>query len=231
MLFRFYKKNEMIFVILLIVFYIVINSYCLNNFGLTDYRSFIVNLLFSLVIVIFIIKNKLGKYYGLSSFPSFKKYLYFVPLILIISVNIWNGFNVNNTFLEIIFFMLSMICVGFLEEIIFRGFLFKMMANDNIKSAVIVSSLTFGIGHIINLFHGVLLIPTILQIISAIFIGYLFAVTFIKSNSLWPCIITHALINAFSIFCVESTTFLYVSSIFLIVISILYSSYLNRYVK
>ena len=231
MLFRFYKKYEMIFVILLIVFYIVINSFFLNNFGLTDYRSFIVNLLFSLMIIIFIIRNKLSEYYGLASFPSFKKYLYFVPFILIISVNIWNGINVNNTFLEIIFFMLSMVCVGFLEEIIFRGFLFKMMAKDNIKSAVIVSSLTFGIGHIVNLFHGALLVPTILQMISAIFIGYLFAVIFIKSNSLWPCVVTHALINAFSIFCVESTTFLYVSSIFLIVISILYSSYLNKYVK
>ena len=28
--------------------------------------------------------------------------------------------------------------VGFIEEIIFRGFLFKMMAKDNVKSAVIV---------------------------------------------------------------------------------------------
>ena len=47
-----------------------------------------------------------------------------------------------------------MLCVGFLEEVIFRGLLFQAIAKDNIKSAVIISSVTFGIGHIINLFNG-----------------------------------------------------------------------------
>ena len=47
-----------------------------------------------------------------------------------------------------------MLCVGFLEEVIFRGLLFTAIARNNIKSAVIISSVTFGIGHIINLFNG-----------------------------------------------------------------------------
>lgn len=37
---------------------------------------------------------------------------------------------------------------------IFRGLLFQAMAGDNVKSAVIVSSMTFGIGHLLNLFNG-----------------------------------------------------------------------------
>ena len=47
-----------------------------------------------------------------------------------------------------------MLCVGFLEETIFRGLPFTAIAKDNIKSAAIISSVTFGIGHIINLFNG-----------------------------------------------------------------------------
>ena len=77
-----------------------------------------------------------------------------------------------------------MILIGFLEEIIFRVFLFQIMAKDNIKSAIIVISLTFRIGHIVNLLNVVDIIPTLIQIFYSISIGYLFAIIFIKRNSL-----------------------------------------------
>ena len=35
---------------------------------------------------------------------------------------------------------MMMIFVGFLEEIIFRGFLFRGIAKDNLKEAVIISN-------------------------------------------------------------------------------------------
>ena len=106
-----------------------------------------------------------------------------------------------------------------------------MMAKDNIKSAIIVSSLTFGIGHIVNLLNGAELIPTLLQICYAISLGYLFVTILIKSKSLIPCIITHMLINFFSIFNVDNTNMMYITSIFLVVISIIYSFYLNKFIK
>lgn len=62
--------------------------------------------------------------------------------------------------METALYVLSMLCVGFIEELIFRGFLFKAMAKDGIKSAIIVSSITFGLGHIINLVNGAELLPT-----------------------------------------------------------------------
>ena len=82
-----------------------------------------------------------------------------------------------------------MINIGFIEEIIFRGFLYKMMEQDNVKTAIIVSSITFGIGHIINLLNGATLIPTLMQICYAISTGYLFVIIFYKSKSIIPCII------------------------------------------
>ena len=93
---------------------------------------------------------KRTSYYGLTKVTNVKAYLYFIPLLLIVSVNLWNGININNSTSEIIFYILTMINVGFIEEIIFRGFLFKMMAKDNVKRAIIVSAITFGIGHIVN---------------------------------------------------------------------------------
>jgi len=152
-------------------------------------------------------------------------------LLLIVSVNLWNGVNINNSASEIVFYILTMINVGFIEEIIFRGFLFKMMAKDNVKTAIIVSAITFGLGHIINLLNGADLIPTLMQICYAISIGYLFVIIFYKSKSLIPCIIAHCLVNSISIFNVENAISLYVSSVFLIIVPLVYAIYINKNIK
>ena len=226
-----FENYEVLFCIMLIVIYILVNSYCIQNFGVEDYRSAIINTIFSVFLIILIIMLKRVSYYGLTPVKDWKKYLYFIPLIFIVSVNLWNGVNINNSKSEIIFHILTMINVGFIEEIIFRGFLFKMMAKDNINMAIIVSSITFGVGHIINLFIGADLIPTLLQVCYAISIGYLFVIIFYKSKSLIPCIVTHCLVNSLSIFNVENTLSLYVSSIFLIIFPLLYAMYINKNIK
>ena len=105
------------------------------------------------------------------------------------------------------------------------------MAKDNVKRAIIVSAVTFGIGHIVNLLNGAELIPTLMQICYAISIGYLFVVIFYKSKSLIPCIITHCLVNSLSIFNVENAISLYVSSAFLIIVPLVYAGYINKNIK
>lgn len=226
-----FERYETMFCILLIVAYILVNSYCLQNFGIEDYRSSIINTIFSIGLIILMIILKRTSYYGLVKVTNLKDYLYFIPLILIVSVNLWNGINIDNSKSEITFHIITMINVGFIEEIIFRGFLFKMMAKDNVKIAMAVSSITFGIGHIINLMHGADLIPTLMQICYAISTGYLFVVIFYKSHSLLPCIITHCLVNSLSIFNIENTVSLYVSPVFLTLLPLIYAIYLNRNIK
>ena len=223
-----FEKYEMFFCMILIVIYILVNSYCVQNFGVMDYRSSIINTIISIILILLIVKLKRVSYYGLTKVARKKEFLYFIPLVLISSVNLWNGVNINNSISEILFHILTMINVGFIEEIIFRGFLFKMMEKDNVKSAIIVSSITFGIGHIVNLLNGADLVPTLLQICYAISIGYLFVIIFYKSKSLVPCIITHCLVNSLSIFSVENSTYLYISSLFLIIVPVAYAIYINK---
>ena len=225
------EKHELKITISMIVIYLVFNTICINNFGDKHYITTICNIILSLSIIIFIIKNKLVSYYKLNSFPKLKPYLYFFPLLILMSVNLWTGININNSIIEIICYMISMVCVGFLEEIIFRGFLFQMMSKDSIHQAIIVTSLTFGIGHILNLLNGAEFIPTIIQIIYAISTGYLFATILYKSNSLWPCIITHSVVNALSIFSISNTISTYIAPIILTIVPILYSIYINKYIK
>ncbi|MBQ7410929.1 MAG: CPBP family intramembrane metalloprotease [Clostridia bacterium] len=228
---KIFEKHETLLCMLLIILYIVINSYCIQNFGVEDYRSTIINTIFSAFLIILIIKLDRVKYYGLTKVTNPEKYLYFIPLVLIASVNLWTGINIANTSTEIIFHILTMINVGFIEEIIFRGFLFKMMEKDNVKTAIIVSAITFGIGHIVNLLNGADLVPTLIQICYAISIGYLFVIIFYKSKSLIPCIITHVLVNSLSIFNIDNVVSLYIVPIFLIIVPICYAAYINKAVR
>ena len=228
---RIFEKHETLFCILLIVVYVILNSYSIQNFGMTSLMSVIINTTISLFLIALMIVLKRTKYYGLTKVKNPKKYLFFIPLILVITVNLWNGININNSSNEIILYILTMINVGFIEEIIFRGFLFKMMEKNNVKRAIIVSSITFGIGHIVNLLNGADLIPTLMQICYAMSIGYLFVTIFYKSKSLVPAIITHIAFNSLSIFNIENSNIMYLSSLFLIVVPISYAIYINKNIK
>lgn len=85
---KIFEKRETLFSILLIIAYVMINSYCIQNFGTTNYKSAIINTIFSLILVILIIVLKRTKYYNLTKINDYKKYLFFIPLILIATVNI-----------------------------------------------------------------------------------------------------------------------------------------------
>lgn len=227
---KIFEKHETLFCMLLIVAYVVISSYCNQKFGLTDYRSAIIHTVLSVVLLALVISLKRVAFYGLTKVADLKKYLYFIPLLLLLSVQLVNGVNINNTASEILFYIISMMNVGFLEEMIFRGFLFKMMAKDNLKSAIIVGSITFGMGHIVNLLNGQDLILTLMQICYATAIGYLFVTIFYKSKSLIPCIIVHGVFNSLPILSVGGIS-LYIETVFIVVVSVGYAVYINKTIK
>ncbi len=220
---KLYLKNQLIFSIVLIVIYVVGASICdsvSDRIGLTKALTLPFFIVFSAVILLFLRKEKLFREYGLckSQIPA-KKLLYFFPLVLLYLLNVITGMSITKTVPVIILEALSMLFVGFLEEIIFRGFLFKAMAKDNLKSAVVVSSLTFGIGHIINLFNGAEIVSTLCQIVGAVGFGFMCVMIFIKSKSLLPCIITHSVFNMLSVFTYETEmmTTIIVSVVMLII--------------
>ena len=224
-----FKKHETLYTIALIVIYVVVNSYLMQNYGYTSIQSAIANTIMTILLIVLVIQLKRVKYYGLTKPKKPKKFLYFIPLIIISLFSIRNGINTDNPTNEIIFYILTMINVGFIEEMIFRGFLFKMMEKDNVKTAIIVSSITFGIGHIVNLLNGADFLPTLLQVCYAISIGYMLVMVFYKSKSLIPCIIFHSVFNALSIF--NSTESTLLSIIVLIILSLGYGLYIDKMIK
>ncbi|MBE5783426.1 MAG: CPBP family intramembrane metalloprotease [Clostridiales bacterium] len=200
----FYKKNELGFSLVAIAAYVVL-------FSLADGLSQAVGVeklftaVFSMAASVFLLgwigKNGLLGKYGLEKkHIDGKKYLYFLPLALIISANLWCGVTLRLSLMETALYIVAMLGVGIIEEVIFRGFLFRALCKENVKTAVIVSSITFGMGHIVNLLNGAAFVPTLLQILYASAIGFLFTVIVYKENALLPCIITHSAVNALSVF-------------------------------
>ena len=138
---------------------------------------FVICIILTLIVYLWIRKHNLKEKYGLCSFDvNVKEYLYFIPLVFLASTNLWWGFKLNLTVAESALYVISMLCVGFLEEIIFRGFLFKAMCKTNIRRAIIISSVTFGFGHIVNLLNGRDIPETLMQICYAVAIGFLFTI-------------------------------------------------------
>lgn len=203
---KLYEKSELAFAIVWIVIYCVLQSLAnpLNEkIGIPYSASAILCVLQAVVVFIFIHRNSLMQRYGLcrTCVPA-RRFLYYVPLIILVSRNFWNGTAVNYSFAGAVCHMICMLCVGFVEEVIFRGFLFLAMAKDNVKSAVIISSVTFGMGHLLNLVNGsgMGLAENLMQVTGAVAIGFLFVILFDRGGSLLPCILTHSAINISSAF-------------------------------
>lgn len=188
----------------------------------------------AVVLFAFIRKNNLQKRYGFCKSPvPAKRFLYYVPLVILASGNLWNGFALNYSSAEIICRIVCMLLVGFLEEVIFRGLLFRALAKDNIKSAVIITSVTFGIGHIINLFNGsgMDIAENLSQIVFAVAVGFLLVTIFYRGGSLIPCILVHSAINTLGTFANDTdfTTKMHLLHIaVLIVITVIYTLILTR---
>ena len=203
---KLYEKKQLTFALLWIVVYCVLQSLAnpLNKVVGVEYSaSAAFCILQAVILVAFIPKNHLQKRYGLcgSSVPTCR-FLYYVPLFILASGNLWNGIALNYSLSETVCRIVCMLCVGFLEEVIFRGLLFTAIAKDNIKSAVVLSSVTFGIGHIINLFNGngMELVSNLCQIVFAIAVGFLLVTIFYRGGSLLPCILVHSAINTLGTF-------------------------------
>lgn len=203
---RLYEKSELLFALVWIGIYVVGTSLAdrlSECIGTEKCLTFPFLLILSCVALVWMRRRGLFREYGLcKSEIAAARFLYYLPLVVLASCNLWQGVRINLSFTETVLYIGSMLCVGFLEELIFRGFLFKAMSRDSVKSAMIVSSITFGIGHIVNLVNGsgMSVISNLCQVCSAVAVGFLFVILFHRGESLLPCIVTHGVLNALSAF-------------------------------
>lgn len=203
---KLYEKSELSFAIMWIVIYCAAESlaYPLSErIGIESSAAAIINVILTAFLFIWVWKNGWMKRYGLckASLPA-KKFLWYIPLAVIVSHNLWNGAVLNRPVADTICYVVNMLCVGFLEEMLIRGFLFRAIAKDGVKSAIVISSVSFGLGHLLNLVNGsgMGIGDNLYQVVYAIAIGFLFAILLVRGGSLWPCVAAHSGINVASAF-------------------------------
>ena len=122
-----------------------------------------------------------------------KRMLYFSPLLLIalspFAAGVdWKGgapFLFANLFLTL--------GIGMAEEIFFRGIICGLWLKHGTVKAMMISSILFGLSHILNMAGGAELGETLLQICFALVYGMVFALIFAESGSIIPCVLLHAL--------------------------------------
>ncbi|MFR8284973.1 MAG: CPBP family intramembrane glutamic endopeptidase [Faecalibacterium sp.] len=203
---KLYEKNELTFALLWIVVYCVLQSLAnpLNKrIGIGYSASAAFCILQAVILIAFIRKNHLQKRYGLCKSPvPACRFLYYVPLLLLASENLWNGIALNYSLPETICRIVCMLCVGFLEEMIFRGLLFAAIAKDNVKSAIVISSVTFGIGHIITCSTAAVWnwSTTCARLSLRLRWAFCWSRFFYRGGSLLPCILVHSAINTLGTF-------------------------------
>ena len=208
---KLYKKSEISFAILWIVAYVVLSSLAdqlSESYGIIKSVTAVLHIAMSLILFFWIRNNDLSEKYGFcrSTIPA-KRFLYYLPLIIIASTAFWSGIKLQYGYPGALLYFISMCCVGFLEEVIFRGLLFRAMEKDNLKTAMIVSSLTFGLGHIVNLFNGsgMDLASSMTQIVLAVLLGFVLVLIFYYGKSLIPCILFHSANNALQVFSADGS--------------------------
>lgn len=90
------------------------------------------------------------------------------------------------------------IAAGFVEEMVFRGVILNLFKEKwNMKAAVLIPSLIFGLVHIIGMDFSI--VSSLLVLIAGTMVGIMFSMIAVESGSVWNSGIVHSLWNIFMI--------------------------------
>lgn len=127
-------------------------------------------------------------------FRKFKAEAWIAVIIISELVTFLNGITDKDGFSAqyVFILLLFVIAVGFCEELIFRGLVFKYLSAKGLKVAIIGSSILFSIGHFTNLLSGQDFLMTLLQVTYACLFGLVCAEIVAKTKSIIFPIVWHA---------------------------------------
>lgn len=171
--------------------------------------------------------------------PPNPLYLWFftVPLLPVILNMVLAGVGYPGIGRILLFFVLAL-TVGFVEEAFFRGMMLHALLRRGPWQAAIISSIFFGIAHLLNLAAGANLAATLLQIVYTLAIGLMYAALALRTQTILPLIVTHGLTDFFGFIALNSAvvttginTFAFVVTAGEIIIYLSYSIILMRQVK
>lgn len=152
----------------------------------------------SLVLILYLKKHAGFRAFGIAKVTGLdaRKVLFYIPLALLALVQFASGIDRSKSAMDIAVVCLLMIGTGFVEELLFRGFLFEgIRKKSGINRAIVISGITFGLGHIVNLARGYGYAELAGQIVVAIAVGMVLALLVAVTKNIMPGILFHILFN------------------------------------
>jgi membrane protease YdiL (CAAX protease family) len=152
----------------------------------------------SIVLIVYLRVGGRLAFYGVRSVQpgTLRPALFYLPFFAIAFLQYAKGFAPDLDLQIILFAILLMMAVGFIEELLFRGFLLQALRRRGSSTrAIIISGVTFGIGHIVNLLRGSSLTDQFLQLVAALLIGIALAYCTVLTGSIMPGVAFHVLFN------------------------------------
>jgi membrane protease YdiL (CAAX protease family) len=132
---------------------------------------------------------------GFKQSVTWRRLLAYLPLLLVpVLVAASSGFQAAPAN-QVIGFAILTLMVGFAEESLLRGVVLRALVPGGVLRAVLLSSLFFGLGHLVNIWQGASPFTTIVQVLYSFFLGIGFAGARLYTGTIWPAIVVHALID------------------------------------
>lgn len=227
---KFYENKPVLFAVLWIVVYVVLIAPLRGRFGDGSVQMLLGLVAISMALILFISTNKLQGELGFDRWlQNGKKLLWLLPMWVLSTGNLWGGVGLRYPGIDGVMAVLSFLLVGFVEETIFRGFLFNgMRRTGSLTVAVVVSAVTFGMGHIVNLLTGHATAETLLQVVFAVAWGFLLTFAYLKGGSLLPCILIHGVIDALCVFARDNAVADTVYIVATIAVAVAYCLYMAK---
>lgn len=197
------------------------------------YMTGILLLFLSTVLLVYLRKNRRLAYYGFCKInrQAVRRALLYLPLLALALIQLFAGISETITLTDATAACLLMVGTGFIEEAVFRGFLYQGIAQrKGIAAAVLISGITFGLGHIVNLLRGYTSVMQAEQIVIAVVIGIVLAMLVAITGSIIPGILFHIVFNITGTLANatgDAQTCLLIS---ILAVSILYAAWLTRFV-
>ena len=127
-------------------------------------------------------------------------FILLIPSVIILIYNILNNVIVGNFEFNYIV-IIAGIAPGFIEELVFRGFIISNLMRIrkskkvNIYLIVALSALPFGLFHLLNIISGANVSYSIAQAFFTICLGVFFAAIYLRTGNLIGTIIVHVLMD------------------------------------
>ena len=187
---------------LLLMFFFTLNGALMSNFESHVFNYFVLVPLAVGIFFYLVITKKWSRYFSLDKLrPIQETVILSSPLLVILMlVLIGNKGLISASFTDLLLMLsLQLLVVAFIEEMIFRGFMLKILFQKGFKKAVLITSILFAITHSFQLLGGKALEDTILQIIYALAVGMVLSLLIVNQQSIIVTILFHGLNNFFKI--------------------------------